>query len=262
MLDRRGGAISMRIDHLVINVGEKYQKDQQIIEAIRKQGFPYEPTKGKGTKGFKASNLWIDNEYFEMIRILKEDGGGWVEEWTKRYLEGHRGLICLMIDVEDIEALYEKLKSKGITLTRPEWLRIKLLLGITMKMPWRNSYLSFFEKVPFQIGFQQIKDKKSLEYMRRQMEPNSRQNHIEGISKVVIYGGFTDKEFDRLSAVFESRANRKVDEEGRACLEVRLNSKQKLELIEASNYKVEVYTTSKVTRDIEASTTIENITLC
>ena len=49
----------MKIDHLVINVNQEYQLNNNIIDEIRRSGFPYEPKWGKGTKGFKATNLWI-----------------------------------------------------------------------------------------------------------------------------------------------------------------------------------------------------------
>lgn len=32
---------------------------------------PYEPKWGKGTKGFNVSNLWIGNEYLEMVNIKR-----------------------------------------------------------------------------------------------------------------------------------------------------------------------------------------------
>ena len=48
------------------------------IQSIRNTGVPYEPKWGKGTKGFKASNIWIGNEYLEMIPPIKY-GWWWVE---------------------------------------------------------------------------------------------------------------------------------------------------------------------------------------
>lgn len=65
----------LRIDHLVVNIDKKYQTDELEIQSIRNTGLPYEPKWGKGTKGFKASNIWIGNEYLEMINLFKKDGG-------------------------------------------------------------------------------------------------------------------------------------------------------------------------------------------
>ncbi len=69
----------MKIDHLVINIDDKYQKDSESIKDIRDTGMLYEPKFGKGTKGFKATNIWFGTEYFEMINLLRKDGGGWVK---------------------------------------------------------------------------------------------------------------------------------------------------------------------------------------
>ncbi|WP_406242438.1 hypothetical protein ACF3M2_19685 [Tissierella carlieri] len=106
----------LRIDHLVINIDEKYQIDNDTINSIRNSGYPYEPKWGKGTKGFKASNIWIGQEYFEMIRLLKKDGGGWRKEWVEKYNKGHRGLICIIFETNDLDKDYHRLKQKGLKL--------------------------------------------------------------------------------------------------------------------------------------------------
>lgn len=33
----------MKLDHFVVNVDKKYQKDGMIIDTIRNMNFPYEP---------------------------------------------------------------------------------------------------------------------------------------------------------------------------------------------------------------------------
>ena len=152
-----------KFDHFVVNVDRKYQKDKAVINNVIKSGFPYEPSWGKGTRGFKASNLWIGNEYFEMINLLKEDGGGWKKDWVDLYNEGHRGLICIMLDVDNINEVYENFKSKNISITNPEYLKFKWLFNLlTRTMPWQNSYIKFFEGIPLQIGFQQMKDDETV----------------------------------------------------------------------------------------------------
>lgn len=134
----------MKLDHFVINIDKKYQKDEAIINYIRSAGFPYEPKWGKGTKGFKVSNLWIGNEYLEMVNILRDDGGGWVQEWTKKYNDGHRGMICLMLDIENMDELYQTLSQKNIHVTLPKWLEFKWFFNLfTRRMPWRNCYIPF-----------------------------------------------------------------------------------------------------------------------
>lgn len=241
----------MKLDHIVINIDEIYQKDKGIINEIRSKGFPYEPNWGKGTSGFKASNLWIGNEYFEMIRILKLTGGGWVPEWTRKYNEGHRGMICLMLDVDDIDTTYCYLHSKGLLVTHPKWLEFKWFFNLfTRRMPWRNCYIPFFDGVPFQIGFQEMKDEKSRTFMRQYMVPNSRDNEINGINKIIIKGQFTENDFYMISTIFCNRAFR--DE---LSLKVQLTLNQSIEFMKAPFYQIEIYTDSNKRTFFE----IENI---
>lgn len=241
----------MKIDHIVLNIDEKYQKNSSVIKDIRDTGLLYKPENGKGTSGFKASNIWIGNEYFEMINIIKSDGGGWVPEWTELYNKGHRGMVCLMLDVDNIEDLYEKFNDKGIEITKPKWLEIKLFLGVFKKrMPWKNSYLPFFSEVPFQIGFQQLKDKKTKEFMHKRMIPNSKENGINGISEIRIYGKFDDDDFNLINKIFE---NHIIEKDNR--IDILLDSNQKLIFEKSNMYNIILKTESEYNR----STEIENI---
>lgn len=249
--ERQGVGGSMKLDHSVVNVDNKYQTDKTIIDLIRAKGFPYEPKWGKRTRGFIVSNLWIGNEYFEMVQILKSDGGGWVEEWTRKYNQGHRGLICLMLDVEDIDGTYHSLSRNGLQLTRPKWLEFRWFFNLlTRRMPWRNCYTPFFKGVPLQIGFQEMKDEKSREFMNQYMVPNSRDNGIHGISRVMIKGPFTENDFDMISMIFDGILSKK---EG--SIEVKLTSTQFIEFAVNVSYQVEVYADSNKGDFIE----IENI---
>ena len=232
----------MKLDHFVVNISREYQTDDTCIGKIRAAGFPYEPKYGKGTNGFKVSNLWIGDEYFEMLNLLKKSGGGWVEEWTALYNQGHKGLVCLMLDVDDIEALYINVVEKGIDITKPEWLKFKWFFQIlTRTMPWKNAYIPFFQKVPLQIGFQQMKDDKSREFMRQYMVPNSRDNGISGIKKVKISGVFTDEDFEMLKIVFEN----KVENSNEGNLVLTLKNEQLIEFARDEQYTVECYTDTK-----------------
>ena len=215
----------MKLDHFVINIDKKYHTDKTIIDFIRAKGFPYEPKWGKGTKGFKVSNLWIGNEYFEMIRILKPDGGGWIEEWTRKYNQGHRGMICLMLDVEMIDTIYDSLNEKNKPVTQPKWLEFKYFFKLlTRRMPWKNCYVPFFEGVPLQIGFQEMKDKKSKDFMNRYIVLNSRDNGIKAINKVIIKGQFTENDFELISIVFGDSAYK-----NETSIKVELSSTQTIE---------------------------------
>lgn len=242
----------MKLDHFVINVDRKIQVDENIIKNIR-SSIPYEPKWGKGTKGFKVSNLWIGNEYLEMVHILKKNGGGWVPEWTVKYNEGHRGMICLMLDVPNIDFIYKNLKSIGLPVTEPKWLEFKWFFNIfTRKMPWRNCYMPFLEKVPFQIGFQEMKDDKAREFMNQYMVPNSRDNGINGIYKIVIKGKYSNNDFANIIAVFGDKAHRE-----KKLVRVELNKNQSIEFSKNADYHVELFTNLSTDKSI----LIENLTI-
>lgn len=244
----------MKIDHLVLNVDKKYQNDLTMIEKIRKSGILYEPKFGKGTKGFKATNVWFGVEYFEMICILQNDGGGWIPEWAKKYNEGHRGGICLFLDVEDINKIYETLTNKGIDITKPEWLKFKWFFNLfTRTMPWMNSYIQFFEGVPLQLGFQQMKDKKSRDLMNQYMYPNSKDNGIEGIKTIQIEGAFTENDFKLIKDIFENT------ETLNDSIETTLTNNQKLIFKKSTNYNIKVYTNCTSEEHKGNTATFENV---
>lgn len=242
----------MKLDHFVVNIDKKYQKDEKNISNIS-DSIPYEPKWGKGTKGFKVSNLWIGNEYLEMVHVLKKNGGGWVSEWTAKFNQGHRGMICLMLDVPNVDFIYQNLKSKDIPVTEPKWLEFKWFFNIlTRRMPWRNSYTPFFENVPFHIGFQEMKDDKSREFMKQYMVPNSRENGINGIYKVIIKGEYSDNDFNAILAVFGDRAHKKND-----IVKVQLNETQSIEFIKETEYHIDLFTNINTNKSI----LIENLTI-
>ncbi|WP_339290313.1 VOC family protein [Paenibacillus sp. FSL E2-0201] len=224
----------MKIDHLVVNVDRNIHEDQTFVKAVQTLGLPYEPKWGKGTKGFKVSNIWIGNEYFEWVRIKKKDGGGWLKSWTEDYLGGHRGLIGFALDVEDIDAVYKELSSRNIEASTPEPLRFRWFFNLLNRtMPWKNSYIPKFEGVPFQFFLQQMNDEKSLAFMQQYMVPNSRDQNIQGISQVNIYGAWTQKDKKLLKDIFTDV----VVQDG--MITISLGS-QRICCVDAETYRVEV----------------------
>ena len=194
----------MKFDHLVMNVDKNYQMEGKLAQIIRESGLPYQPKKGKSTKGFKATNIWIGKEYFEMISIRKVDGGGWKKEWVDAYNNGHRGLICLMLDVSNLDKLVGDVQSKGIAISKPESITIDFLFKLISKtLPWRNSYLDFFQRVPMQIGFQQMNNEKTRAALQKRMVPNATENNITGIQRIHITGRFSVSDFNMLKNIFE-----------------------------------------------------------
>lgn len=194
----------MKIDHLVVNVDRSVQEDSSFIKKVHSLGLPYEPKRGKGTKGFKVSNIWIGDEYFEFVRIKTQDGGGWIRSWTEKYNNGHRGLIGFALEVDDIEATFQSLISQGINVTAPEPLKFRWFFNLLSKsMPWKNSYLPEFEGVSFQFFLQQLDNEKVKSYMQKHMVPNGKEKNINGISEVKIYGTLTEKDKSIIKALFQ-----------------------------------------------------------
>ena len=189
---------------------------------------------GKGTKGFKVSNIWIGKEYFELVQIKAKDGGGWIKDWTTKYLDGHRGLIGFALEVDDIDETYQKLLSHNIYVSPPEPLKFRWFFNLLYKtMPWRNSYLPELKGVPFQFFLQQLNDEKTKKYMEQYMVPNSRDNDIEGILEVVIYGELTEDDKKVIYALFDDYEERKD------LLKINLGT-QTIRFINSTTYKVEV----------------------
>ncbi|WP_294188704.1 hypothetical protein [uncultured Clostridium sp.] len=245
-----------KFDHFIINIDEHFQKDSKYINEIIEAGFPYKPSWGKGTKGFKVSNLWIGNEYFEMVNILKKDGGGWTKSWTNLYNNGHRGLVCLMLDVDDLDNIHNSLCSKNINITTPEFLKFKWFFNLfTRTMPWRNSYINFFEGVPLQIGIQQMKDDKSRNFMEEYMVPNSRENEILGIKKVIIKGPFTKDDIKLINKIFEDYIIQSLP------ITINLDNNQTLIFQEEEEYKVDIFTQCDNLNFKNKKIEIENITI-
>lgn len=224
----------MKIDHLVVNVDSFVQEDKSFIRKIHSFGLPYEPKWGKGTKGFKVSNIWVGNEYFELIKIKSVDGGGWIESWTEDYHRGHRGLIGFALEVDDIEATYQNLIRQNIQVSTPEPLKFKWFFKLLSKtMPWKNSYLPMFEGMPFQFFLQQLNDEKSKAFMQQYMVPNSREKNINGILEVKIYGTLTDQDKNLVKALFQDY---KIND---STITVSLG-RQIISFVESKKYLVEV----------------------
>ncbi|RVU54630.1 hypothetical protein [Anaerosphaera multitolerans] len=247
----------MKIDHLVLHIDSKYQKDEEVISKIRESGLLYEPTWGKGTKGFKASNIWVGNEYFECVNLLKKKGGGWLKEWVNLYNKGHRGLVCLMLDVEDINKSYEILSRRKVKMTKPEYMKFKWFFNLfTRTMPWINSYFNIFQGFPFQMGLQQMKDEKSREAMTQYMVPNSRDNGITDIYKILIKGKFTNEDFRLILNIFRDGIV------GTDSIKVYLkNREQEIEFIKCDENEVRVYVHCSNEKYCGNQVTIENTTI-
>lgn len=246
-----------KFDHFVLNVGGSYQKDQDVVNNMPEAGFPYNPSLGKETKGFKVSNLWIGNEYLKMVHLLNENGGGWKKDWVEFFNSGHRGVICIMLQSLDIHSLYAKLSEKNILITSPTALKYKFFFNLfTKTMPWENSYISFFEGIPLQIGFQQIKDEHTRKHMEKYMKPNSSENDILGVKKVIVRGPLTSDDFFLIKAVFDEHII------SFSPLTIALDNNQVLIFEKAPIYEVNLFTSCKNELYLGKSVSIENLNIC
>lgn len=224
----------MKIDHLVVNVDASVQEDTDFITQVHHTGLPYEPKWGKGTKGFKVSNIWIGDEYFELVRIKSKDGGGWLPQWTAKYNEGHRGLIGFCLEVNDIQAVYQALRQKEVQITEPQPLKFRWFFNLLSRtMPWKNTYIQELEGIPFQFFLQQLNDEKTKAYMQKYMVPNSKEKNINGISEVIIYGALTEKDKQLIMKLFDHA----TEQEGKIIVPL---EKQSIIFIEAEQHSIEV----------------------
>ncbi|HDR7799985.1 VOC family protein [Bacillus tropicus] len=245
----------MKIDHLVVNVNKEIQENKETIKNVHSFGLPYVPKWGKGTKGFKVSNVWIGKEYLELVRVKTKDGGGWVQDWVRKYNHGHRGLIGLAIDVENIDNVYEKMMRNGIKVTKPEPLQFRWFFNLFKKtMPWKNAYIQPMKGMPFQFFLQQMKDEKSREYMEKYMYPNSLEQGITGINTVKLYGEITTEDRDIISCLFSDVTNEENE------IIIRLNN-QVVHLIQSEEHSIEIILDSNNETHKGKKLKIENITL-
>ena len=104
----------MLLDHFVVHVDNNPTALTNLAERAKGAGFPMDLSKGKGTKGFHAQNIWMGQQYFEIPWLKRDDGGGWKSEWVDMYNSGKRGLFCLFLRTENIGQWETKLKSIGI----------------------------------------------------------------------------------------------------------------------------------------------------
>lgn len=192
----------MKLDHFVVHI----DNDETILDNLKKQieplGFPFEPAWGKGTKGFKAANIWIGRQYFEIVHLLRPDGGGWPAHWVKRYNEGKRGLCCLFLATDNIEKIAESLRNSQIEIQGPEHISFKIFFGLWKKtLPWKLIYLPPIPGTDFDIGFIQY-DPDPRDRIKQFLVPNSDENGIIGVHSACVTVPMTDESKLFLSKIF------------------------------------------------------------
>ena len=195
-------APALELDHFVIHIDD----DPNILSDLKARlavvNVPFEPDWGKGTKGFKAGNIWIGRQYFEIIRILRPDGGGWVDRWVARYHAGQRGLYCVFFKTDNLDGLAARLHAAGIQTPACERVTYRVFFGLFRKtMPWRMLYLPPLPGTDLELAFIEY-DPDPRDVMKAHMVPNADENGITGIDTMRLRLPFGDEARDFLLRIF------------------------------------------------------------
>ena len=177
----------LTLDHFVVHIDNSPDLLTGLKAELASIDIPFEPDWGKGTKGFKAANIWIGRQYFEIIRILRPDGGGWTPRWVERHRTGQRGLYCLFLATDDLDRTAATLRAAGIALEGPERIAYRASFGLWKKsMPWRVLYLPPVPGTGVEIGFIQY-DPDPKDRLKAFMPPNADEKGVTGVTACAIH---------------------------------------------------------------------------
>ena len=193
---------AVHLDHFVVHIDDEPSVLPDLKTRLAAVGVPFEPDWGKGTRGFKAGNVWIGRQYVEIIRILRRDGGGWVDRWVERHHRGKRGLYCLFLKTERLDDLLIGLRAAGIETSDPERVTYRAFFGLFKKtMPWRTLYLPPIPGTDLELAFIAY-DPDPRDVMKAHMVPNADENGITGVHDARLRLPLTDEARDFLRRVF------------------------------------------------------------
>jgi hypothetical protein len=168
----------MRLDHFVVHVDNNIAKLKQLAAAATSAGMPFNPKKGKGTSGFRATNIWIGDQYFEIPWLRRHDGGGWKKEWVELYNNGQRGAFCIFLLTRNLRELKARLEAAGVAVNE-EKVSFKAFGLFTKVMPWTTLHLPRLPGTNLEISF--IEYEPICETWFARMSPNAKTNGIEGV---------------------------------------------------------------------------------
>ncbi|WP_028973920.1 hypothetical protein [Spirochaeta cellobiosiphila] len=175
----------MNFDHVVIHANDTSQV-YGLKEILVDAGIPYEPSWGKKSKGFQISNIWIGNQYFEIVDILHSENQ-WQPNWAKRHADGDRGSYCIFLKTTlPVDEVYQRLKAAGFSISEPERTSFKWFFKLFQKkLPWRFSLTSKIPGTEIELGFIEY-DKGAESKFAPFMVPNSSENGINSISQAKV----------------------------------------------------------------------------
>ncbi|TET21576.1 MAG: hypothetical protein E3J71_09460 [Candidatus Stahlbacteria bacterium] len=208
----------MRLDHLVIHI----DNDAEIIERLKKRvtplGFPFDPETGERTQEFAATNIWIGEQYLQLVRLLQPSVRGWNPRWAQCYNEGKRGVFSIFIAVEDLGEVHKGLLERDIEISIPEPKQslakaskdilqaVTGFLGLRQSkskknLPWRSLHLPRIPGTDMDISFLEY-DEEAKEEIKLLMKPNAEEYGITGIHRAKIYLPLWDEGIRFLQKVF------------------------------------------------------------
>jgi hypothetical protein len=195
-----GDEAVIRLDHFVIHVDDDMSRLKQLKETIEPLGFPFLPERGKGTRSFKVSNIWVGEQYFEIVRIFDPDGD-WRKDWASLYQSGRRGLFGIMLMTNELDEWMDTFRERGIPIEEPERISFRWLI-FKKTLPWRTLFLPRIPGTDVQITISQMDSEKDYQFMKRFMKPNASEQGITGIVKATLHGDFSDEAWDYLKRLF------------------------------------------------------------
>ncbi|MFC2164453.1 VOC family protein [Acidobacteriota bacterium] len=197
----------IKLDHFVVHVDNDMNALNNLKAKIVPLGFPFEPKWGKGTKGFKATNIWIGEQYFEIVWLKRKDGGGWRSDWVEKYTGGHRGIIAIGLLTDELDRTVKELKERGIPVSDPERISFRWFFGLLKKsMPWRNAFPPSIPGTDLQIFFGELDSPQVMDKMKAYMVPNSSENGITGIQEALVKTKFSEEAWKYLHTLFPKAA--------------------------------------------------------
>jgi len=194
----------MRLDHFVVHIDGDQTKLETLKNTIEPMGFPFNPNAGKRTKGFQVANIWIGNQYLELVWLKTKDGGGWRKEWVEKYNRGLRGIFGLCLMTDQLDSLEKELRKRCIDASPPERITFKMLFGLLKKtLPFRLVFTPPIPGTDLQVFFLEMDSQEKYEFMRKYfMKPNARENGITGITEAVVRCPFSKEAWEYIGAIF------------------------------------------------------------
>lgn len=190
---------NMKVDHIVVHIDNNSQLLDELKKEAERCGFPLDPS--KGSRALRLANLWVGDQYVEIPKLMRPDGGGWIPSWVERYNRGTRGTYCLFLHANNLERLQSELAVRGIQ-SSVEKTSFKTLFGLyTVTMPWQYLRLPPIPGTELEIGFFECEESFRKKY-REHVSPDTVQNGIAEISDVDILLPALDEAIPLLKEIF------------------------------------------------------------